>query len=76
MSFRVSGKWPSTAISAIRGSCPYFPPSSTPKSRFDNLEGETRLRALEDALSSETSAHHATETGSDSPIMLSISCAI
>ncbi|MXY42109.1 MAG: hypothetical protein F4027_17400 [Rhodospirillaceae bacterium] len=39
---------------------PRFPPSTTPESRFDNLEGETRLRALEDALSSETSAHQAT----------------
>ena len=38
---------------------PYFRPSTTPKSRFDDLEGETRLQALEDALSSETSDHQA-----------------
>lgn len=40
---------------------PCFPPSSIPKPRFDDLEGETRLRALEDALSSETSDHQATD---------------
>ena len=34
---------------------PFFPTNDTPKSRFDHLEGETRLRALEDALSSDTS---------------------
>lgn len=34
---------------------PYFPARASLKSRFDDLEGETRLRALEDALSGETS---------------------
>ncbi len=34
---------------------PFFRPGTSPKSRFDELEGETRLQALEDALSSETS---------------------
>ena len=40
---------------------PYFPPSTTPKSRFDDLEGEARLQALEDALSSETSDYQASD---------------
>ena len=40
---------------------PYFPPSTTPKSRFDELEGEARLQALEDALSGETSADRASD---------------
>ena len=34
---------------------PIFPPSTTSKSRFDELEGDARLQALEDALSGETS---------------------
>lgn len=38
---------------------PYFSPSTTPKSRFDELQGEPRLHALEDALSGETSAGRA-----------------
>ena len=40
---------------------PYFPPSATPKSRFDELEGEARLQGLEDALSGETSADRASD---------------
>ena len=40
---------------------PYFPPSIAPISRFDDLEGEARLRALENALSSETSDDQATD---------------
>lgn len=40
---------------------PYFPPSNTPKSRFDDLEGESRLLALEDALSSESSEFKAAD---------------
>ena len=55
---------------------PYFPPSIAPRSRFDDLEGEARLRALEDALSSKTSDDQAYGLASDTPITLSISCAI
>ena len=40
---------------------PYFPPITAPESRFDNLEGETRLRALQDALSSETTEFEAAD---------------
>ena len=40
---------------------PYFPPTVAPRSRFAALEGETRLQALEDALSSETSDDQATD---------------
>ena len=40
---------------------PYFPPSAVPRSRFDDLEGETRLQALEDALSGETSDDQASD---------------
>ena len=40
---------------------PYFPSSTTPKTRFDVLEGEARLQALEDALSGGTSDDQATE---------------
>ncbi|MCY4237497.1 MAG: hypothetical protein OXC93_03975 [Rhodospirillaceae bacterium] len=38
----------------IRIKKPYFPPAAAPRLRFDDLEGEARLRALEDALSGET----------------------
>ena len=38
---------------------PYFPPSASRKTRFDELEGEARLQALEDALSDETSVDQA-----------------
>ena len=38
---------------------PYFPPSAPRKTRFDELEGEARLQALEDALSDETSVDQA-----------------
>ena len=38
---------------------PYFPPSASRKTRFDELEGEARLQALEDALSDETSVYQA-----------------
>ena len=40
---------------------PFFPPRTSPRSRFAHLEGETRLRALEDALSGETSDDQATD---------------
>ena len=40
---------------------PYFPPSTTPKSPFDELGGEARLQALEDALSGKTPADQASD---------------
>ena len=40
---------------------PCIPPSIAPRSRFDDLEGESRLQALEDALSSETFHDQATD---------------
>ena len=40
---------------------PRFPPSTVPESRFDDLEGEARLQALEDALSSDRSADQASD---------------
>ena len=40
---------------------PYFLPRAAPKTSFDELEGEARLQALEDALSGETSAYRASD---------------
>ena len=40
---------------------PHLPPSTASESRFDDLEGEVRLQALEDALSGDSSADQASD---------------
>ena len=64
---RVTEEFPGLKKMAIDGGFrdpwvrPCIPPSIAPRSRFDDLEGESRLQALEDALSSETFHYQATD---------------
>ena len=59
--FQASKPWPSTAVFGIPGSAPTSGHYTASGSPFDELQGEARLQALEDAVSHETSAHQATD---------------